>query len=144
MANDITQTARSKSDMITQIKLRWSVIRTFAEWLSIKEESFDLPESEDIHRLHVTFIREGYRWLKDVYEKEFAAFHKVWKLIPPKQWHTYIMMGDMDDLQEMILMKKVKFNLRAEVVGRNRPDFFKKGKLNGQIKKKLKEAGATK
>lgn len=128
-------TARSKSDMISQIRLMWSVVREFHERLSIQEETFDLPESDDLQILHMTFIREGYKWLKDVYETEFLAFHKVWKLIPQAQWESYDRMPDMDDLQEVILLKKAKFVLRGKIVGRDRPDFFKKGKLNGKIKK---------
>ena len=137
MVND--KPARSKSDMITQIKLRWRVLESFREQLNILEEFFYLPENEDLQILHVNFIRDGYKWLKAIYETEFAEFHRIWKLIPAKQWQSYKDMPDMDDLQEVILLKKAKFNLRAKLVSRNRSDFFKKGKLHGQIKKRLKE-----
>ena len=130
--------AKSKHDMLTQMRLMCRSLTDFYEQLKMKEDTFVLPPLDELEILHATFIRDGFKWIQKIYQEEFLKFNNVWKLVPPEQWARYKMMPDMDDLREVIMLKEATFALRTKLVSRDRPDFFKKGKLNGQIKKKLK------
>jgi hypothetical protein len=131
--------AKSKHDMLTQMRLMCTSLTKFHEQLKIKEDTFELPKLELLEPLHVNFIREGFKWIQKIYQEEFLKFNNVWKLVPPEQWARYRYMPDVDDLREVVMLKEATHKLRTKLVSRDRPDFFKKGKLNGEVKKKLKE-----
>ena len=120
------------------------VLKGYHPQLKMKEDTFDFPDTEELLKLHVNIVRAGFKWIKEIFETEFVGFTDVWTLIPPEQWARYAVMPDMGDMPESILLRKAVFALRTKLVGRDRPDFFKKGKLNAAIKKANKPAKQSK
>jgi hypothetical protein len=93
-----------------------------------------LVTEENVEKLPATFIREGYYWLKEVYNNEYAAVMKIRKLLPEDMWARREAWGD-EEFQETVLLKERLVRLRKAWVSRDRPDFYKKGKRSGEIKK---------
>ena len=115
------------------------IIRMASEMLpatthcSIKFDHLALHERTA--ELSMEIVREGYKWLRDVYESSFAEWAKVRALVSEEQWGRYELWGGFHNHREVVMLKKVSLELRNILISRVRPDLFKKGKVNGELKR---------
>lgn len=129
--------ARSKLDLIEAIKAIESEMKWMLDKICVKPEHLTLHE--EVESLPMDMLREGYKWLQGIYETKYVAWSKIRKSIPEDQWKRYELWGDGDDFQESILLKNVGVRLRELLVGRDRPDLFKKTKVKLALSAKKKK-----
>lgn len=94
---------------------------------------------EDIEKLRVDFIRPALKWILEIKDNQHAEVKKVYKLLAPEIWERYKKWEVFEDCREVILLKAACTNLLKAFRSQKRPNFFKKSKLNGQIKKSGKQ-----
>jgi len=126
---------RSKTVMLDRMRRRISEMKPFIKMSKSKEGVLDFPD-DSIH-VPASLMREGYSWLMTIVDGPFYAVRKVWALCPKEVWDRYFLFGGFDDHREMIMLKTALKEFRKQIMTRNRPGFFKKGKRNGIIKKAL-------
>ena len=118
LLDEILEMNMKMSDLFEECKIK-------PDHLSLPEEASDLP---------IDMIREGRNWLEDIFNEEYKAVRKVKDLLSDEQWARYKLWGSFEETQEMILLREKRIPFRKILVGRNRPDLFKKGKVNEGIK----------
>lgn len=131
-----------KVTMIEEMTTILSAMKVLLDKAGVAADKLLIPEGSA--ELRADFIRPGYKWLKYVYENEFAAANKVYKLLKPHQWEAYDLMLLMDStpLPEVKRLEKVLRTLKSKVSNNKKPDFFKKGKMKNAIKRR-KDSGKT-
>jgi len=97
----------------------------------IKEGHLEIHEEADT--LPADMVREAHKWLTSIFEKEFQAVKTVKRLLPDDMWKRYKSWGDFGDHQEVVLLREKMIPFRKVIVSRERPEFFKKGVVNGII-----------
>ena len=108
----------------------------------VKENHLQVPEKA--LDLKAEFIRPAFYWVEEVYSAEYTGYRRIRDLCTEEIWNRYFLWApDFDDHREMVLLRKAAFELRKRVVSRTRPDLFKKGKVNGQVKIKKAAAAAA-
>lgn len=103
----------------------------------IKDNYLKIPP--DSRLLPDRFILDGYTWLLLLEEEEYEKARKIRALLPESTWDTYYSWGDFNTVNEMVLWRKASRELRDVVVSRNRPDFFKRVRVEAKIRKVKKE-----
>ncbi len=130
----------NKSERITEIKNMISDIEPFLNLAQIRSNiliceyspAFDMPDE---------MVRGAHLWIRGIYYGEFHTVKRIWNHVEDKSlWDTYF-----DDLESFRDFREVKLILNAlklfkkAVVNKDRPDFFKRGKYNEQVKRQKKE-----
>ncbi len=106
---------------------------------NIKEEYLQVPENAEICRSE--FIIAAHKWLEGIHEGAYKAVMAVRKLLPETLWDRYKAWGeDFSEHREVIMLKEALVIFRKAIVSRKRPDFFKRGKYNGEIKRRSKKS----
>jgi len=124
--------SKSKTEMLTEILEMDEEVRKRFPDAKIKENHLSLHE--DAHDLPADMIREGYKWLFEIFTNEYAAVATVRRLLSEEQWDRYLKWGGFEDHQECVLMREKMIPFRAALVSRNRPNLFKKGVVNVELK----------
>jgi hypothetical protein len=107
----------------------------------VKEGHLAVPK--DALDFRVEFIRPAFYWIEEVYSTEYTGYKRIRDLCTEEIWSRYFLWApDFDDHREMVLLRKAASGLRKRVVARSRPDFFKKGKINEQVKIKKRADSA--
>ncbi len=136
----------SKQHMVDVMNIAIEEMAAALKFAKVKETHLVLHERT--LELPVTIIREGFGWLTCVHKTQFATYQKVRALLTTEQWDRYLLWEDFEDFREVIMLRKATFEFRRCIVSRHRPNLFKKGKTNGEIKaidrKKKAEAKAAK
>ena len=124
----------SKEYMLNSMALHIEEMTDALKYAKIKEGH--LAISEKALQLPVTMIREACHWIENLFQCEFHGYKKVRKLCTEEIWERYLSWEDFADHREVVLLRKAIFLLRKAVVSRQRPDFFKKGKVDAALKVK--------
>jgi len=110
---------------------------------NIKEGYLQVPENAEICRSEM--VIEAHKWLERIHESEYKDVMAVRKLLPETLWTRYKAWGeDFDEHREVKMLKERLVIFRKAIVSRSRPDFFKKGKYNAEIKRRSKKSKAKK
>ena len=120
-----------KVEAIEEIIDRYYIINK-----EIQECKASLYLDERMEELKYPMIMEGLKWLRSILKNEYHEIQKVLGLLPDKIWKQYTIMGDCDDLREMIMLKDARVAFRKAIVNRKRPILFKKGEVKNALKKK--------
>ena len=127
--------------MLTEIKSMVADIKLHFDEAKIKENHIDLPY-EECESLPADMIREGYKWIQEIHKNEYAAVRMVKRLLPKELWDRYKAWDGFNDHQEVVLLREKMIPFRKKLVSRDRPKLFKKGEVNGQLKKISREKRA--
>lgn len=133
--------AHSKVSMLEEMKKRGGEIMAMLllEDAHIKPDHLAIPEHCD--ELRADFIRPAFYWLGSIYENEYRDVVKFRKQQPDHIWARYKKWGEFEEYREVRLLKEKINVLRAKIVSRDRPDFYKKSKRATLLKAKAKEKG---
>lgn len=131
--------SKSREQMVIEIEMMADTMRPEFDDLKIKDNHLSLPDEAVFFPKDL--ITEGHKWLDNVYKTEFAPVRTVRNLLSTDQWQRYKLWGSFGETQEMILLKEKQVPLRKVLVARDRPNLFKKGKQNEQLKKLHSEKG---
>jgi len=107
------------------------------EDVKIKPDQLCIPDSAA--QLRADFIRPAYHWLVTLEHEEFAAVRSIKKLLPEEIWVKYRTWGGFEDHRECVMLREALANLRQKIVGRDRPDFFKKTLVAKSLKRAEKK-----
>ena len=108
---------------------------------NIKEGYLQVPEYAEICRSE--FIIAAHKWLEDIHEGVYKVVMDVRKLLPETLWNRYKAWGeDFDEHREVKMLKEALVIFRKAIVSRKRPDFFKRGKYNAELKRRTKKSKA--
>lgn len=100
----------------------------------VKEAHLIVPENAE--ELRADFIRPAFYWIQEVYIGEYTDYKRIRDLCTEEIWTRYFLWTpDFDDHREMIMLRHAASALRKRIVSRTRPDFFKKGKIYGALKR---------
>jgi hypothetical protein len=124
---------KSREEMVQLISMMESEMIPILKEAKIKDNHLSLIE--ETAKLPREMITEGYKWLEAIYENEFAAVKTVKRLLPDILWERYRAWEGFDEHQEVKLLREKMIPFRAVIVSRNRPNLFKKGKVNAALKK---------
>lgn len=94
---------------------------------------------ENIEKIKIDFIRPALKWMLEIKDNEYKEVKKVYKLLSPEMWERYKKWEVFEDCREVILLKAACKKLSSAFRSQKRPNFFKKSKLNGQIKQSGKQ-----
>lgn len=133
--------AKSKLMLLTEMTDIISSMRTILTEAKVLETSLAVPIGSELIPMNV--VRKANKWIKHIQDTEFKAVQKVKALIPEEQWEGYKLFGGFDDHREVKMLREAQMVLRKAVTTRSRPDFFKKGYINGLIKKASKDKSKT-
>ena len=100
--------------------------------------------SVDIDRFPMSWIRAAYKWIQSINVNQYKDVRRVRALLPDAIWARYKAWDSFNDFPEVVLMFKSLYALRQAVRTNNRPDLFKKGKVNAFIKQLDKKNGKSK
>ena len=124
--------SRSRVSRINEINEMIEKMSVEFEEAKIKVDSLSLPEEAIL--FPIGMVSDGYKWLKAIYNNEFAAVQTVRSLLTDTQWARYKLWESFNRTQEMKLLREKQVPFRKAVISRDRPVLFKKGTQNGQIK----------
>jgi len=137
-----------KLDIIVELETMGTAIMELLirEGAVIKLKHLEVPENADHYKAE--FLRDAHTWLEDVTKTQYAAARRIYAMQTPEMWARYKNWGIFDEHREVILLRKATNELRARVVSRARPDFFKKSKRDSKQHKtkaglKAEDAQAT-
>jgi len=100
---------------------------------------------ETMQNVPNVLVIKAYKWMLEISKNEYNDALKVWKLLPPVVWFRYFAMPeDYNAHPEVILLKARRRLLAKALKVRDRPDFFKKGKIKDALSAKTKNKKATK
>jgi hypothetical protein len=122
----------NRKQMIDEITMMANDMVPEFEEIKVKATHLDLPD--EALEFPKELIKEGYEWLYTIWIGAFGAVRTVRNLLTPDQWERYKLWGSFDETQEMLLLKEKQVPFRKAIVGRNRPDLFKKGIQNVEVK----------
>jgi hypothetical protein len=105
----------------------------------IKDDYLVIMDDSEI--LYAAFIKEGYDWLEHIYSILWKAAYNIKKLLPNELWERYKTWEDFDNHREVKLLKQALVHLSKAVRSHKKPDFFKKGRVRVEIKKRKKALG---
>ncbi len=106
---------------------------SLGECESLKTDILDVPEDAD--KLKADFIKSGYKWICEIRIGAWKVYRDVKILLSEEQWERYKNWGSMEEHREMVMLRESLVALRKAVKHRDRPDFYKKGKLNAALRK---------
>lgn len=112
------------------------------EFAGVKISMLQIPE--DAKEFKADFIRPAFHWLDSVYETEFKAYSDVRDLCSEEVWKRYFLWGDYEDHREVIMLREAAAVLKKRIYSKERADFFKKGKQDGQRKAARRKGDKTK
>jgi len=120
--------ALSKESMLEEMRLKGGAIMAtlMEEDVKIKPDHLHIPE--DGMKFLADFIRKAHHWLVAVYDAEYAEVRRIKKMQPDEMWARYKKWGGFEEHREVVLLNNALVTLRAKLVSRERPDFFKKSK----------------
>lgn len=129
---------RSKVFLLDEIKrMGGQMMATMIEEdVAIKPEQLDLGNEAD--QLPMTMVREGHKWIEDVFATEYAEVVRIKNLQPDEMWTRYKKWGGFEEHREVILLHDALVALRKRVISRGRPDIFKSSKRTKAIKAWIK------
>lgn len=98
-----------------------------AEMLPVakKHKATPLFIPEQLEKSTLDYIQPAYKWLKDIYDAEFAEYKKYRAQVTEDVWDSYAILPG-NDLPEYTRMKAIITRFK-QLYGRNRPQLFKKG-----------------
>lgn len=133
--------AYSKESMLEEMRLKGEDMITLLtkEDVSIKPDYLHIPKEATEFR--ADFIRPAYYWIGHLYKTEYVAVQRIKKMQTAEMWARYKSWGGFEDYREVLLLNAALSELRAKIVSRSRPDFFKKSKRNA--KKNKTKAGIS-
>lgn len=88
--------------------------------------------------LPATFIREGYKWLAELYSTVYADVVAIRRLLPEEHWDRHEAWGE-EDLREVIMLKNALILLRKAWISQKRPAFFKKVGMKDELQRASKK-----
>ncbi len=93
---------------------------------------------KDVNTFSMVFIRDGYKWIKAIYENIHIECLQIRASVSEEQWASYQTMSAMgtDEFTEVVLMNKALAKLRKAIVGKDRSDFFKREAQRVEARKK--------
>jgi len=134
--------ARSKRDMISSICIYLTDMQEEILAAGMKHDVIEIPDGWPI--LPITTIREAYKWLRQIYTHNFKdEIYKVRELLPKMLWKRYEDWGDFTDHREVKMLQEVQTRFRGLLISKDRPIFFKKGKIRAEIKRLRKKKTRT-
>jgi hypothetical protein len=98
-----------------------------------KIKPLNIPD--DVEQLPRSFIITGYEWLDNIYKKEWRDVNNIRLLLPEDAWKRYLLWGEFEDHREVRLFNEAARKFKKVINSRQKPGFFKKGVMNGEIKK---------
>ena len=123
--------ARSKADMVADMRDKSNDIRKFFSWAHIEDHYLHIPENAA--RYPMKFIRPGYKWLCDIFTNQLDEVIEIWRKLPESNWELAKALNRTETREFKILRARLA-HLRAVVIAKNRPDFFKKTMIAKQEK----------
>lgn len=110
---------------------------------NIKDGYLQVPENAEICRSQM--VIEAHKWLENIHRDAYKAVMAVRKLLPETLWARYKAWGeDFSEHREVKMLKEALVMFRKAIVNRSRPDFFMRGKYNGEIKRRTKKSKTKK
>jgi hypothetical protein len=86
--------------------------------------------------LKADMIRDGYKWLKNIFDTTYKDIVAIKRLLPEEIWNRYKKWDGFSEHREMVLLKEALVKFRKEMISNARPDFFKSGKRSKALKPK--------
>lgn len=131
---------RSKQDMVSAMGIYLAEMRPWMDKAGVAQTALTITARWEI--LPMSWIREAWHWIGSIRLRELAKIGKVRSLLPEELWDKYENWGGFDDCQEMIMMVNSLKDLKRVVISNDRPNFFKKTRVKGVCKTKIREEKA--
>ena len=99
----------------------------------------DVRDAEGLNLFPMTMIRQAHKWITRIEEGSYARAKKALALLPPDVWERYKTWGWdlLEDSREAKIIKEALKAFKKDFMDmKTRPDFFKKGKLYAEARKK--------
>jgi len=130
--------AYSKVERLEKMRIMLVEMGAMLYEANIKDSYLQVPENAEICRSQM--IIEAHKWLENIHVTTYKAVMAVRKLLPETLWVRYKAWGeDFSEHREVKLLKEALVLFRKAIVNRKRPDFFMRGKYNGEIKRQTKK-----
>jgi len=127
---------RTKLELITQITTMRDEMSPMILRTGLTRNIFLIHESSGLFPM--AFVREGYKWIKAIFDGPFQKAQNVRKQVSEEQWESYATMVGLDceEFTEVIELNKALVQLRKAVSSKSRPDFFKREAQRVEVRKK--------
>lgn len=122
----------TKISMVENMRIILTEMHDILDWAGIGNYLSVPQQSEE---LNIDYIREGYKWIIKIRETVARDAIDIWKLLPRSMWERYELWGEFSEHRESIMLGERLTKLKKAVKSKSRPDFFKRGIINGKIKK---------
>lgn len=129
-----------KAEMVCEMA---RIVKSLDIWIikDIGKVPIDRLKVEDGEQYSMVMVRAAYKWLNNIKQTTLCSARKYYDCCPPHYWiDLFTHYDDPPDLTEWVLLRDALRKLRVEVVSIKRPDYFKKGKRDAEIKKKKAKA----
>ena len=135
--------AYSKVERLEKMRIMIVEMGPMLTEATIKDGYLQVPENAEICRSQM--VVEAHKWLESIHEGVYRDVMAVRKLLPEELWARYKAWGeDFEEHREVKMLKEKLVIFRKAIVNRSRPDFFKRGKYNAEIKRRTKKSKAKK
>lgn len=129
-----------KDEMLRTMRMHAHDMKgAIAECEGLKDDILDVPD--DAEKLKVDFIKPAYAWICELRTIVWKKYRDVKNLLSDTLWERYKQWGGFEDHRECVLLRESLVAFRKAVRHRDRPDFYKKGKLNAALKKDGNKSG---
>ena len=116
----------SKKDLIADIARRTAAMQKLVREAYIRQAI--LAVEQDLEEVPYKIIHEGWKWLCDVFDNEYAEANSIYTSAPEHVWTNYKIM-EAHDQQEVLMLRRALNKLRLRVISRERPLLFKSAQL---------------
>lgn len=99
---------------------------------------------EHVEFVKIDLLRPACEWMHMIYDTVWEAARRARALCTEEVWDRMEKWDDFHDHREAVILRNALKGLRKECINRNRPEFWRKSKINGTIKKARKNSKADK
>lgn len=121
--------------LIANIIDRIEVMRSIFDQVGIKKDHFSFCiEKEGLEDLDTEFLEVASDWIDTVYILLYGDILQIKKLLSEETWKRYQTWGGFEEHRECVLLRGALDRFKEMITSKDRPDFFKKGKLDAKLK----------
>jgi len=129
----------TKLEMVEKMRI---TIVEMSEILNRANVELDVPSRSE--ELKTEYISDGYKWIYQIIVPKFLDVMEIWKLLPKELWERYDKWGVFEEHREVVLLEERMVTFKKYLKDKQRPDFFKRSKINAKIKALDKKASRRK
>jgi hypothetical protein len=120
-------------------------MKSIFEQAGMKNDHFSfIFEKENLSDLDIDFLQKALDWIYSIYVLEYHQVLNIKQLLSDEIWKRYQTWGGFEEHRECVLLRKSLGDFKHMITHPERPDFFKKGKLDAKLKSAKQESKVSK